>query len=153
MRPARTPIGLQLSQTARVVGRAFDDALGQAGGSVSEWLLLLNLKIRPLASQRELAEAIGLREATVTHHLNTMEARGLLTRRRDPANRRVHMVELTDAGEAAFLRLRDAAIGFDRRLRDGFTDTDMERLGGLLDRLARNVSADQDGPHWAGLAE
>jgi MarR family transcriptional regulator, transcriptional regulator for hemolysin len=75
----------------------------------------------------------------VTHHLNTMEARGLLTRRRDPANRRVHMVELTDAGEAAFLRLRDAAIGFDRRLRDGFTDTDLERLGGLLARLARNL--------------
>jgi MarR family transcriptional regulator, transcriptional regulator for hemolysin len=140
MRPARTPIGLHLSQTARVVGRAFDDALAQVGGSVPEWLVLLNLKIRPQASQRELAEAIGLREATVTHHLNAMDTRGLLTRRRDPANRRVHLVELTDAGETAFLRLRDAATSFDRQLRDGFTDADLEQLGGLLDRLARNAS-------------
>jgi MarR family transcriptional regulator for hemolysin len=146
MRPARTPIGLHLSQTARVVGRAFDDALAQAGGSVPVWLVLLNLKIRPQASQRELAEAVGVREATLSHHLNAMDAQGLLTRRRDPANRRVHVVELTDAGEAAFLRLRDASISFDRQLREGFTDTEMDSLGGLLDRLARNVSAGQDGP-------
>ena len=140
MRPARTPIGLHLSQTARVVGRAFDDALAQAGGSVPEWLVLLNLKKQPQASQRDLAEAIGLREATVTHHLNAMDARGLLTRRRDPANRRVHLVELTDAGEAAFLRLRDAATSFDRQLGDGFTDTELDHLRGLLDRLAGNAS-------------
>ena len=141
MRPARTPIGLHLSQTARVVGRAFDDALAQAGGSVPEWLVLLNLKIRPQASQRDLAEAIGIQQATVTHHLNAMDARGLLTRRRDPANRRVHLVELTDAGEAAFLRLRDAAASFDGQLRDGFTDTELDHLRGLLDRLAGNASA------------
>jgi MarR family transcriptional regulator for hemolysin len=153
VRPARTPIGLHLSQTARVVSRAFDDTLAQAGGSVPVWLVLLNLKILPGASQRELAEAIGVREATLTHHLNAMDAQGLLTRRRDPANRRVHLVELTDAGEAAFLRLRDAAVSFDRQLRKGFTDTDLDRLGGLLDRLARNVGASQDGPGWAGLAE
>lgn len=143
MRPARTPIGLHLSQTARVVGRAFDDALARAGGSVPAWLVLLNLKIRPQASQRELAEAVGIREATLTHHLNAMDATGLLTRRRDPGNRRVHLVELTDAGEAAFLRLRDAAIGFDRRLREGFTEADLEHLGGLLDRLARNATGSQ----------
>jgi MarR family transcriptional regulator, transcriptional regulator for hemolysin len=153
VRPARTPIGLHLSQTARVVSRAFDDALAQAGGSLPAWLVLLNLKARPRASQRQLAEAIGVREATLTHHLNAMDAQGLLTRRRDPANRRVHQVELTDAGEAAFLRLRDAAASFDRKLRNDFTDADLDSLGTLLDRLARNVSASQDGPPWAGLAE
>src|SRR6266496_4490581 len=153
MRPARTPIGLHLSQAARVVSRAFDDALGQAGGSVPVWLVLLNLQARPQASQRELAEAVGVREATLTHHLNAMDAQGLLIRRRDQANRRVHVVELTDAGEAAFLRLRDTAVSFDHQLREGFTDTDLDRLGGLLDRLAHNESAAQDGPPWAGLAE
>ena len=139
MRPVTTPIGLHLSQAARVVSRAFDAALAQADGSLPAWLVLLNLKIRPEANQRELAEAIGVREATLTHHLNAMEADGLLNRRRDPTNRRVHIVELTQTGEAAFHRLRDAAVGFDHELRDGFTDTDLNRLGRLLDRLASNV--------------
>ena len=75
--PFPLPIGLRLSQTARAVERAFDEALGEAGGTLPVWLVLLNLKIRKPANQRELAEAVGVREATLTHHLNAMDARGL----------------------------------------------------------------------------
>ena len=139
MRPVRVPIGLQLARSSRTVSRAFDDALSEAGGSLPVWLVLLNLKARQMTNQRELAEAVGIREATLTHHLNAMEADGLLTRRRDEHNRRIHVVELTEAGEAAFLRLREAAVGFDRRLRRGLSAEDLTRLEGLLGRLATNV--------------
>ena len=71
---------------------------GRAGGSGPMWLVLISLKTRPRASQRELADAVGIREATLTHHLNAMDTSGLITRRRDPENRRVHLVELTPAG-------------------------------------------------------
>ena len=140
--PRTPPIGLRLSAAARAVSRAFDDALAEAGGSLPVWLVLLNVKARGRnANQRELAAAVGIREATLTHHLNAMEADGLLTRRRDPGNRRVHVVELTEAGEAAFARLRDAAVGFDRRLRRGIPAEELDGLGRILDRLAANVGA------------
>ena len=42
--PARHPIGLHLTQVAKVVSRAFDDALAQAGGSLPMWLVLLNVE-------------------------------------------------------------------------------------------------------------
>ena len=116
-RPSRPPIGLHLARTARSVSRAFDDALAEAGGSVPVWLVLISLKSQQVRNQRELAEAVGIREATLTHHLNAMDEQGLITRRRDPANRRVHQVELTEAGEAAFQRMRGAATAFDQRLR------------------------------------
>jgi MarR family transcriptional regulator for hemolysin len=135
------------------VSRAFDDALMGAGGSLPLWLVLLNLKLRPVANQRELADAVGIREATLTHHLNAMEVEGLLTRRRDATNRRIHVVELTDAGEAAFSRLRSAAMAFDRRLRRGITSAELAELGALLDRLVANVGRGEDGSlPWAGLA-
>ena len=139
-RPARTPIGLHLARTARSVSRAFDDALAQAGGSVPVWLVLISLKSQQLRNQRELAEAVGIREATLTHHLNAMDEQGLITRRRDPANRRVHLVELTDAGEAAFHRLRGAAAAFDKQLRAGFSDDEVADLEALLSRLVANVT-------------
>ena len=145
MRPARTPIGLELARAARTVSRAFDDALAEAGGSLPVWLVLLNLKTRQLSSQRNLAEAVGVREATLTHHLNAMDSQGLVTRTRDPANRRVHVVELTPAGEAAFIRLAEAATAFDRKLRDGLTDADLDGLVARLGQLASNV-ADEAGP-------
>src|SRR5579859_1966371 len=122
------PIGLRLSQAARTVSRAFDEALAQAGGSLPAWLILLNLKIRKPGNQRELAEAVGVREATLTHHLNAMDARGLISRTRDPANRRVHVVELTEAGEAMFARLQQTAVAFDARLRAGLAEADLDRL-------------------------
>src|ERR1700685_2374098 len=86
--PFPVPIGLRLAQASRTVERAFDAALAEAGGSLPVWLVLLNLKVRRPGNQRELAEAVGVREATLTHHLNAMDSAGLTTRRRDPTNRR-----------------------------------------------------------------
>src|SRR5579863_4906618 len=138
-RPFRPPIGLRLSQAARTVSRAFDEVLEEAGGTLPVWLILLNLKIRKPANQRELAEAVGVREATLTHHLNALDARGLITRKRDAANRRIHVVALTEDGEATFIRLQQAAVAFDARLRAGLSEPDLDRLGDLLARLAANA--------------
>jgi MarR family transcriptional regulator, transcriptional regulator for hemolysin len=135
------------------VRRVFDEALAEAGGSLPVWLVLLNLKIRRPANQRELAEAVGVREATLTHHLNSMDTEGLISRRRDPTNRRIHVVELTDLGEETFLRLRTAAMAFDQRLRAGVTEEEVATLGGVLDRLVQNVAANDDRRQWAGLLE
>jgi MarR family transcriptional regulator for hemolysin len=130
-----------LSRSAKAVSRAFDAALVEAGGSLPVWLVLLSLKTRQLGTQRELADVVGVQGATLTHHLNGMEADGLVTRRRDPANRRVHLVELTTAGEELFHRLRGAAVAHDERVRSGFTDGELRELAGMLDRLHDNVAA------------
>jgi MarR family transcriptional regulator, transcriptional regulator for hemolysin len=148
--PFPVPIGLRLTRVARAVERAFDDALAEAGGALPVWLVLLNLKVRRPANQRELAEAVGVREATLTHHLNAMDTSGLITRTRDAANRRVQVVTLTEAGEAAFLRLREAAIAFDAKLRVGFADADLANLATQLSRLAANAGAEDNGaPPWS----
>ncbi|MFZ3562148.1 MarR family winged helix-turn-helix transcriptional regulator [Streptomyces sp. BH055] len=141
--PASAPLGLQLSQAARTVSRAFEDALEAADGSLPVWLILLNLKTGRPANQRRLAEAVGVRDATLTHHLNAMDKRGLITRRRDTANRRIHVVELTEAGEEAFTRMRKAATAFDRGLNAGLSDADRAELSRLLRHLARNVGAEE----------
>src|SRR5262245_40547797 len=134
-RPATPPVGLKLAMTAKAVSRAFDEALAAAGGSRPAWLVLISLKTRRLRNQRELAGAVGIEGATLTHHLAAMEADGLVTRRRDPANRRVHLVELTPQGDAAFERMRVAASEFDRRLRSGIPDTEVAHFGEILDRM------------------
>ena len=141
--PATEPIGLELARTAKVVSRAFDDALAEAGGALPTWLVLVSLKARRHGAQRELAEAVGVEGPTLTHHLNRMEAAGLITRTRDPANRRVHQVELTEAGEASFQRLLGSVAAFDQQLRRGFTEKELEAMSGILGRLRANVARDE----------
>ena len=82
-----------------------------------------------------------------------MDARGLVTRTRDAANRRVQVVALTEAGEAAFALLRDTAIAFDAKLRAGLADADLATLSTLLRHLAANVGAGEATPPWADLAD
>src|SRR6476661_4500946 len=96
--PQQEPIGLELARTAKLASRAFDDALAAEGASLPIWLVLVSVQGRQHAMQRELAETLGIEGATLTHHLNRMEAAGLVTRRRDPDNRRIQIVELTDEG-------------------------------------------------------
>jgi MarR family transcriptional regulator for hemolysin len=138
--PQTAPIGLALSRTAKAVSRAFDDALVAAGGSLPTWLIMISLRTQTLGNQRELADAVGIKAATLTHHLNAMEAGGLVTRRRQPGNRRVHDVQLTERGEELFHRLAAAAVAHDRRLRADLTDEDLATLTRLLDRLRENVA-------------
>jgi MarR family transcriptional regulator, transcriptional regulator for hemolysin len=141
-RPTRPPIGLTLARTAKGVSRAFDDALAATGGSLPMWLIMISLKTQSLGNQRELAEAIGIRGATLTHHLNAMEADGLVTRRRDPANRRIHQVELTERGETLFHQLAAAALLHDQRLRTGFSEEEIATFEQLLRRLHHNVGGE-----------
>lgn len=137
--PHGPPLGLLLAHTAKAVSRAFDDALSAAGGSMPTWLILLTLKTRTVHNQRELAEAVGIGGATLTHHLDNLERDGLVRRVRGTDNRRIQRVELTEAGETAFLRLREAALDFDERLRHGLGGSDIEAGRRLLDALRANV--------------
>ncbi len=137
--PTVPPLGLHLARTAKVLGRAFDDALAEAGGSMPVWLVLVSLKAGTHGTQRNLAEAMGIEGPTLTHHLNRMEAGGLVTRARDPENRRVQRVELTEAGEAMFERLRARAAAFDRQLRAGVSDDEVAALRRTLERLRDNA--------------
>lgn len=135
----RPPIGMNLARTAKLVAQAFDAALAEVGGTLPVWVTLLSVKSKELANQRELAGMIGIQGATLTHHLNAMEAQGLLTRRRDPQNRRVHQVALTETGEALFEKLRLAAVAFDKRLRAGLPDERLAEFAGVLAALRANV--------------
>lgn len=133
-------IGLLLTRTARSIERAFDGALAGNGGSASTWLILAALNRCGRRSQRELADAVGLRGATLTHHLSAMEADGLLTRRRDHADRRNHSVELTEEGRARFTKLRPIALDFDAALRSDIESDALTGFARVLAAMRSNVT-------------
>lgn len=141
--PVPQPLGFQLARTTKAISRAFDDALNAAGGSRSAWLVLLSLRHATWDNQADLARALDISGPTLTHHLDSLEEAGLVVRRRDPDNRRAHIVELTTEGEAMFDRLRHAALAFDDHLRRGLSADEVATLRGLLARMHHNVDPDE----------
>jgi MarR family transcriptional regulator, transcriptional regulator for hemolysin len=137
--PTAEPVGRAISSGAKVVSRAFERELAEAGGSQPVWLVLLALKQQRRRTQQELAAAVGIEGPTLTHHLDGLEKSGLIERSRDPDDRRAVRVELTAAGEKLFRRLAQAAIGFDQRLRAGISDEELDGFRRVLARLRANV--------------
>jgi MarR family transcriptional regulator for hemolysin len=133
------PLGLRLARTAHTVSQAFERAMAEAGGSASAWQVLLLVRSGEWGTQARIAEAMGVTGATLTHHLNGLEAQGLVRRWRDAENRRVQRVELTEAGAELFERLREVAMQHDARLRSHLSEHEVEQLAELLDKLQAGV--------------
>lgn len=136
MDTALPPIGLALSKTAKAVTRGFETCLGKAGGSLSTWLILQALMAENGTLQAALAQVIGVQGPTLTHHLNGLEAAGLITRTRLISDRRSHRVDVTEAGRAMFLRLRQSAMAYDAVLNGVLPATAMEQFRRMMEQLA-----------------
>lgn len=134
-RPTTQPLGLHLTRTARAAAQAFDRAMAGEGGSAATWQVLLLVRSGDWSTQSQLARAMGVTGATLTHHLKSLEADGLVRRWREPENGRVQRVELTPAGDEVFERLRGVAMRHDERLRELLTAEEAEQLRRILDRL------------------
>jgi MarR family transcriptional regulator for hemolysin len=140
MRPDGPPLGLLLATTSKAVGRAFNSALADLGGSIPIWLILNALTNETRRTQLDLARAVGIEGPTLTRHLDGMEQAGLVQRRRGAPDRRTVQVELTRAGRALHSRLRKAVISFNQQLRTGLSSEDEETLRRLLHQLNNNVA-------------
>lgn len=139
MRPGGTPIGLQLARASKTVGRAFNEALAEVGGSLPVWLILTTLRGVAHPSQQQLARAVGIEGPTLTRHLDQLEAAGLVRREAHPDDRRAVRVEPTEAGLELQARMLEVVIAFNRRLTEGLSQDDLARLRELLEALEVNV--------------
>jgi DNA-binding MarR family transcriptional regulator len=88
-----------LDHLARVGRRAAELSMSPGGLRPRHLIALRLLSEQGPVSQQGLADALSLDPSNVVGLLNELEERGLITRRRDPADRRRHIVELSAAGE------------------------------------------------------
>ncbi len=88
-----------LEHLARVGRRAAEATMSPGGLRPRHLIALKLLSEHGPASQQGLTDALSLDPSNVVGLLNELEERELITRRRDPADRRRHIVELSARGE------------------------------------------------------
>ena len=100
-----------LEHLVRVGRRASESSISPGGLRPRHLIALKLLSERGPANQQGLSEALSLDPSNVVGLLNELEERGLVTRRRDRADRRRHIVELSPLGDdeltLAYARLSD----------------------------------------------
>ncbi|MFY9934136.1 MAG: MarR family transcriptional regulator [Streptosporangiaceae bacterium] len=88
-----------IEHLARVGRRAAEASMAPGGLRPRHLIALRLLSEHGPASQQGLADVLSLDPSNVVGLLNELEERGLITRRRDPADRRRHIVELSAQGD------------------------------------------------------
>jgi DNA-binding MarR family transcriptional regulator len=96
-------------------------------------------------AQRELMQEMNIDPSILVTLLNPLEADGLVSRERDPADRRRHLVTLTPAGERALVSASRAQKETEDALFACLDDEQREQLGALLIALRDGLAADTEG--------
>lgn len=132
---------LLITDVGRMIRTEADRRARAHGMSRAQWVILARLERQPGLSQRELAELLEVEPITVARLVDRLEARALVERRPDPADRRVWRLHLRPGAGPALAALaaqRDALVRVLTAGLDGAAvDTVMEALARMRATLSR----------------
>jgi DNA-binding MarR family transcriptional regulator len=108
----------------------------QTGLPFSRIRILKRLHRQPM-TVKQVAQAATIDAPAATVAVNDLEARGLVVRETDPANRRCKLVSLTDAGRDVVRKI-DALPDPAPEVLASLSDDELKALRGILDKLAHS---------------
>ncbi|HTF53463.1 MAG TPA: MarR family transcriptional regulator [Pseudonocardia sp.] len=142
----RHDLGATFVRLSRAVVAAEQPVLDELGVEMWDYVVLSALQDGPAHSQARLAAATGRDTTRLIPILDRLEARGLLRRTPDPADRRNRIVELTDSGSELAATCQAAIRQLEARLLAGLPGDERAAFITTLERLAELIAA-QRGAH------
>lgn len=135
-------IGYQSRRLYQAQVAALDPIFAAEGISMTHWSALVFIHVRGTTTGIEVARDLAYDKGAVTRLLDTLEAKGLLTRTRDIADRRCVNLKLTELGREVAMRCKDQVTARWNDWLDGWAPDDVHRLLADLVRLRTRIEAD-----------
>jgi len=132
---AEEPIGLVLARHGQALSARLRAAMSVTGLTPRHGVALQHLCEHGPTSQQGLLEVLGVDPSVLVAILNDLEGNGLAERRRDPADRRRHIVEMSDKGRAVLDDVDRAIDAVEQELLADLTPAEVDRLRELLAKV------------------
>jgi len=126
-----------LTQLPKVINKRMSEDL--LGMRIKPYVVLGYIRDHEGVSQQELESAMYMDANGVVLLLNELEAAGHLVRRRDPQDRRRHIVEITDSGRRALERADRAREGLEDEILAALSAEDRQTLRRLVERVIESL--------------
>lgn len=92
--PLNDDVLVVMHDVARLIRTRIDQRARAYGMTRAQWIILLRLERQPGMSQNELAGICEVEPITVGRLIDRLEKQGLVERRSDPSDRRIHRLHL-----------------------------------------------------------
>jgi MarR family transcriptional regulator, transcriptional regulator for hemolysin len=132
-------IAMRIAVVARMMRNRFDREVSSLGVTRSKWSMIVVVARNPGATQRVIADALEMSEASTGRLIDRLCSEGLLERQERYDDRRARAVYLTKAAEPLLAKLGELADQGEKSVFRGFSDDELVTLKGYLDRLYKNV--------------
>lgn len=129
--------GYLLARAGSESRRRFVEALATQDLTLAAYSVLMILGGVETATQRQLADAVGIDPRNLVPILDGLQERGFITRDAHPADRRRHAVKLSPSGKAKLARLAEVGGAAETQLLAPLTAGERRQLGSLLAKLLR----------------
>jgi DNA-binding MarR family transcriptional regulator len=123
---------LLMIKLGRITAHHFTEALEPFGIRPRHVAALIELRDRGELPQQWLCGQLHLDPTNLVAILNELEERGYATRRRDPEDRRRHLVEVSKKGIAVIEKVSEVMDGVEADLLDGLEPPERDQFEGLL---------------------
>jgi len=137
--PPWTRVESTLMATARLVREAFDLRLAPLDLNLTQASLLGYVAEFGATSQTRLADHLGIGRAAIGTVVDQLQARSLVERQPNPSDRRVWLVEITDAGRDLADRVLEVDEVLRAELRRGIGREERQALAWVMTRLQQNL--------------
>jgi DNA-binding MarR family transcriptional regulator len=140
--PAVEAIVDQIHDVDKLLGAEMRDSLAHFGLTIEEFKVLMALQPGP-RTHGSLCRQLEVSTGAMTNRLDKLEGEGLVSRARDPSDRRGVLLSMTEAGGERLDAYIDRGARRERQLLEGLTQTDKRRLNDLLAKLLDSLRAEQ----------
>jgi len=117
---------------SRLVARAYQD---QFGVTIWEWRVIAILGEGVPMTAQAISDSAAMDKVSVSRAVRTLEARGLVERENNVADRRSRLLHLTADGRRIYDEITPVALDQEAALLTEFSAREIEVLARLLDRL------------------
>jgi DNA-binding MarR family transcriptional regulator len=140
MQPFDRDILILLHDVARMMRVRFDQRARLNGMTRAQWSILARLERQPGLSQNEMASLLEVEPISVGRLIDRLEARGLVERRADPADRRVRRLHLLPAAKPIIDQIAAQKELLSGELLDGVGVQSRSQLVEALVRMKSNLT-------------
>jgi DNA-binding MarR family transcriptional regulator len=132
-----------LHEVAHLMRTQFDQRARARGMTRAQWVILKRLERTPGLSQNELASLLEVEPITVGRLIDRLEARGIVERRDDPKDRRIHRLHLTPKAKPILREIADNIVQMDSIMSNGIDEKTLDLMAAALKAMKANLTLEE----------